>query len=590
MKLNKKTDSSNASASAIQAANQTAKGSRFQWLPELLVIMVVVFGIQFALGGYSRDIATHSDEAAHFVTGAMVYDYCTMSLGSSPLAFAEEYYARYPKVAFGHWPPAFYGLQAVWFMIAGVSKTSITILMGLVSSLVVLVLYRRIRRNYGWGITLLTMLVFLGQPLVRTNTIVVMSDMTFTLFALLAVFAFRDFIVTEKNSHLVFCVVWSVFAMWTKPVGLSLILFLPLYVLVSRQISVLFDWKIWVAVACVSLLTVPYYVGTRSQGLGMHGQSDLVQSATRSVLLKPRNHASDTLNKVVSVTVGVVAFIGAVPLFRRFRPVASEQECSADLAVAISWSGATLIFLFLVPIVSETRYLLPVLTGVMVLYANGLHVILGGFKRNVGWGLVAGVVGVSVFFAPGRDLRIISGYAAAAGNVPSAGSGYVTLVSSDEVGEGAFISELKIRDQGLTEYVLRSSKVLGKSDWSGRRYRPIFATVDALLEYVDSIPVHFILIDDCDYRWDTPLHHELLETLVSKRPDQFSLIATLPVQFDGVQKANSVQIYENLAARGKPVTGFVVDMRSKIGRKIKVGNNSRIPTTREDSTPQKTVD
>ena len=309
MKLINTTESSDAAASAVQVANHTAKGARFQWLPELLVIMIVVFGIQFALGGYSRDIATHPDEAAHFVTGTLVYDYCTMSLGSSPLAFAEEYYVRYPKVAFGHWPPAFYGLQTIWFMIAGVSKTSITILMGLISSLVVLVLCHRIRQNHGWGITLLTIVVFLGQPLVRTNTVVVMSDMTFTLFAFLAVFAFSDFIATEKNSHLVFCVIWSVLAMWTKPVGLSLILFLPLYVLVSRQIAVLFNWKILVAIACISLLTIPYYVETMNQGLGTHGQSDLVESATKSVLLKPRNHASDTFNKVVSVAIGVVAFI-----------------------------------------------------------------------------------------------------------------------------------------------------------------------------------------------------------------------------------------------------------------------------------------
>ena len=46
-----------------------------------------------------------SDPPARFISGVMAYDYPRTAFGSDPLAFAQSYYVRYPKVANGHWPP-----------------------------------------------------------------------------------------------------------------------------------------------------------------------------------------------------------------------------------------------------------------------------------------------------------------------------------------------------------------------------------------------------------------------------------------------------------------------------------------------------
>ena len=54
---------------------------------------------------FDRDLAFHPDEAAHFATGIMVYDYVTTGIGENPIEFAKSFYVRYPKVAFGQWPP-----------------------------------------------------------------------------------------------------------------------------------------------------------------------------------------------------------------------------------------------------------------------------------------------------------------------------------------------------------------------------------------------------------------------------------------------------------------------------------------------------
>ena len=55
----------------------------------------------------------------------MLRDYFVHFHFQSPLRFAEEYYHHYPKVAFGHWPPFFYMLQAVWMAVFSAARTSV---------------------------------------------------------------------------------------------------------------------------------------------------------------------------------------------------------------------------------------------------------------------------------------------------------------------------------------------------------------------------------------------------------------------------------------------------------------------------------
>ena len=47
----------------------------------------------------------------------MVYDYLRGGSYGDPMGFAEAFYVRYPKVAIGHWPPVFYGVQAACYFI-----------------------------------------------------------------------------------------------------------------------------------------------------------------------------------------------------------------------------------------------------------------------------------------------------------------------------------------------------------------------------------------------------------------------------------------------------------------------------------------
>src|SRR6266568_1036104 len=73
-----------------------------------LLFFLLVVTLQYRNGAYEKGFGAYPDEPAHYVTGLMVYKYVTTAFGTDPMAFGERFYAHYPAVAFGHWPPLFY--------------------------------------------------------------------------------------------------------------------------------------------------------------------------------------------------------------------------------------------------------------------------------------------------------------------------------------------------------------------------------------------------------------------------------------------------------------------------------------------------
>src|SRR5262245_31282128 len=111
-----------------------------------LAVAVGLFGLitvlQLLSGAYRSEFGSHSDEPAHVVTGLMVRDYLASPDWYSPLAFAKDYYAHYPKVALGHWPPAFYVLEAIWMLLFGATRASLLVLIACLSAMLDYLIYR----------------------------------------------------------------------------------------------------------------------------------------------------------------------------------------------------------------------------------------------------------------------------------------------------------------------------------------------------------------------------------------------------------------------------------------------------------------
>jgi predicted secreted protein len=109
-----------------------------------LVLCCIAFGLFFSAAfflqqsahAYRTEIGAEFDDASHYVTGLMVRDYIAQGFPSSPSAFAQSYYAHYPKVGLGHWPPVFYVAEALWMLMFGNSIASVLVLMAVITALI----------------------------------------------------------------------------------------------------------------------------------------------------------------------------------------------------------------------------------------------------------------------------------------------------------------------------------------------------------------------------------------------------------------------------------------------------------------------
>jgi len=113
-----------------------------------IIVWVFVVALQWQAGAYRAEFASHPDEAAHYVTGLMIHDWITSPGFAAPLAFAKQFYAHYPKVAFGIWPPLFHVIEAVWMLLFTPSKVSLLLLEALIGASLAALLYWALRQRY----------------------------------------------------------------------------------------------------------------------------------------------------------------------------------------------------------------------------------------------------------------------------------------------------------------------------------------------------------------------------------------------------------------------------------------------------------
>src|SRR5579872_3290775 len=112
------------------ARSRTERGKRFRHLAAIgLVLLFIELALQCFAGAYTSEFGEYPDEASHYVTGLLVRDYIAAGFPAHPMKYAQEYYLHYPRVAFGHYPPMFYIVQALWTLVLPVSRTSTMLLM-----------------------------------------------------------------------------------------------------------------------------------------------------------------------------------------------------------------------------------------------------------------------------------------------------------------------------------------------------------------------------------------------------------------------------------------------------------------------------
>lgn len=436
------------------------------WVLALWLVGTTLWDLQRNWQGH--EIASHPDEAAHFVTGMMVFDYVRGHVGENPIAFAEQFYARYPKVALGHWPPGYYAVQALWFGVMGAGIWQAHALNWVLAGGFLFAWWWALRGVFGGALAMGSGAWLLGLPVLHRCAEFVLSDWGAVLWAWVAA------VLWVKGRSAIALVLAASLAILTKG---NAWMILPALVGAPILIG---EWKKipWREVIAICALSAPFYLWAKANGfsypLKNATEVDLVAALPgRWAMMREIWAVAPLLLWVLAVAGGLIGTKWAHGEARRW------------WAVSICFCGATLVFLCFSGLSYEDRAFAVALPFLGLLAM--LPVLLWPEKAVICvLALLALVRGPVV-------VESVKGFRGLADALPE-GSRSV-LVVSDSVGEGGIIAQVLDRDVKREKVMLRGSRMLSQQYWNGKLMTMRYESAEAIRGALDGVPVQFVLLD-----------------------------------------------------------------------------------------------
>jgi hypothetical protein len=507
-----------------------------------LVFLGLALTLQYFAGAYHSAFSGYPDEPAHYVTGLLVHDWIANGFPWPPMAYAENYYLHYPKVALGQWPPGFYVIQALWTLLFSTSRVSVLVLMAVLMSLLALAVFRVLTAEVGWLVALGAGLLLVALPLNQAWTKNVMADVPLALFSFCAALAFGRYLDTARPRDAAAFGCLAAFAILTKGNALALALLPPIAVLFARRMLLVVRPSFWLPLVIVLVLCGPWYLLTAHAVVDTFAHTSGWQYSKTAAPFYAEHCV-----RALGLALSPIVALGLID--RVFRPC--RHRVSGRWAAIAALGFSVWIFHTAVAAGYEERYLVPVMPVAVVLLVTGavrLVRALGYLKiaPSLGGSLlavaIAGVFILGTFHVP-RKTEIGFVQVAADLLTRSEFKHSVVLVSSEADGEGMLISEIAMRERRPGRFVLRATKALARIDWNATAQQPYYINPADLIAYLDQIPVG-VLVLDLSLPRVVYEHHALLRTSVSRYPERFELVATYPSKPSSLQ--GGIQVYRVL--------------------------------------------
>lgn len=540
-------------AEALRQIDPPSWRSRFQFAAVFLLYLALAAGLQWSGGAYHSEFGEHADEAAHYVTGLMVRDYLASGLGTSPLAFAKEYYQHYPKIGLGHWPPTFYLVQAAWMLPLPVSRGSVMLLQAVLAALLATGLFAMARSILPAAVSLAAGAVLLLDPLTQGLTREMMAEVVTATAILLALACYARYLDTEQKRFAIGFGLLASAALLAKGTAVMLVPVPALCLLLARRFALLRQRWFWLPGLIVAALVGPWYL-LAPGAMHEHALPGYVVVANEDYVARSVTSYWALAGPWLApfTVLGLVRTL-ALPLVRR-KPIGGIAAAGAAALVAM------VALRTLVPPARPSRHLLNVMPFWLLFAAAGIWWLtaLRPLERLApSWrAAVAAALLLILFALDYRPLRRkeYGGYEAVAKQILARPEwkDSVILVSSDASGEGMLISEIAMRERRPGHIVLRGSKVLSSSNWFGGNARALFASSREVGEFLRGVPVGLVVFDSDPPR--APAHQGLLRDALEQDPGQWELIGRFPQQRGQDSRRGDIYLYRLKGHEGaKPV-------------------------------------
>jgi GT2 family glycosyltransferase len=463
---------------------------RLEWQRSRLFVAAVVasacliFGLQLAGGAYRAEFDGDPDEAAHFVSGLMVYDYLAGLPRANPITWGEQYYLHYPKVAIGHWPPGFYAVAAWWWLIFSPSRWTALWLEAALALAAALGFYRLARTLGPPWLALGATLFLVVSPVVQASVDRVMADALCLLWSVFVADACARLVKRPSVGGLAMAGLWLTGALLTKGTGACLVAAPVLTLVVSGKWKQIPRAAVWVGTAALLALGLASYgINAAILHHSVFWWGGVTTRKPWPVVLVPG---------LGGWGICLLAIAGSVIAWRVRRPAAVAAACVLLSAVAASCASRAM---------NQPRHWIMVLPALLLLSVECL-VYLSKWKAAA----VAAAVVALLLFPWSLYRQEPGGFAAFARRLPRPSR---ILVSSTSSGEGAMVAAIALSEPRPSSVVVRATKSLASEGWNGDDYQVTAASTDAVDRRLDEMGIDEVELHAVPGE-DVPPHQRLL--------------------------------------------------------------------------------
>jgi hypothetical protein len=472
---------------AGQSAWQRLQAQAESKLFAISAFSVLFFGlallVQWKIGAFSADLGMTGDEAAHFVTAAMIHDFLVGGHWRHPLGFALGYYRHFPRVAIGHWPPFFHLLQALVFCVAPVGVAAALWVQAAFAGLACGVPAAFCHHRWGAVAGLAAGLLVFLSPNFLFLLSTVMIDTLSGLLVLAAALAWARYWQRRDWGAGLWVAATCLCAMMTKGNALGLALLPPFHCALARDFGIFRLGRSWVLALLVGVVVVPWYAATYR--LAASGFNYGFGWAFTSRALPFYALAMERF-------IGPLALAGV--LFQAWRVLAGRER-DPFLMSLLSATAAMFLFQALAPADLQPRYLLACLPCMVPVAVSGLVQAARRFGAAGAWlAGAAACVSIAFVFAPPHMSSFGMNRLAAAVEAAAAPNPLV-LVCAGPNAEGAAIAAFAAAERVPVHYVLRGSQLLASGDFMGTSYRSKFDTPAALLAWIRDQRIGWVIVE-----------------------------------------------------------------------------------------------
>lgn len=410
-------------------------------------------------GGLSESLI-NPDEGGHYVNALFIGDWIRAGF-PSPMAFAQDYYAHFPRLSIGHWPPGWYLLEAPVFAAIRPSPWGALLIAAFVAGLPSGAIVWAFDRIGHRAIGLAMAMAYVFLPLVVDGARYLLLDQPVALVvAIGAILWARATEVPNWPRFLLFAVAAAA-APLTKGNGALIALVPAIDIALTGRWSLLKRPALWVSALLTAALVAPWYwISFRISAGGFNYAPGLEYAG---LSLSANGQALLANFGFIGIALAIGGMVSA------FRPGDAREMRVARLSIAVV--TATLVFQAAVPAALEPRYITPLLPWLTILAGIGL-LNLWRLGRNARF--ATPVVALAAVYPAIAALWMLPSkpdIGAPALGRTMAREGGLWLVDGRAGGEGALIAAAAYADDGQKRvWVSRASQWLSTSDFMGRGY------------------------------------------------------------------------------------------------------------------------